>query len=239
VAGLLVSVRNATEARIALDAGADLIDVKEPQNGSLGAPTRQAVADVVQAVGGVVPVSVALGELGDGTDVSGLLSVRGVQYAKTGLARVPGHWQKIWRGLIEHLPATVAPVAVGYADWRLAGAPSPADVLAAAPQVGCAAFLLDTYSKNGGGLLDCMTFEEVDGLVGRVKSAGMTSVVAGSLTTATIPQVVRTNPHYIAVRGAVCRGGRSGAVDSARVRQLADLVRPVDSTAIEDLTATK
>ncbi len=34
---LLVSVRSAAEAEIALSAGADLIDVKEPSRGSLGA----------------------------------------------------------------------------------------------------------------------------------------------------------------------------------------------------------
>ena len=35
--GLLVSVRSASEARVALAAGVDVIDVKEPNRGSLGA----------------------------------------------------------------------------------------------------------------------------------------------------------------------------------------------------------
>ncbi|MBY0228781.1 MAG: (5-formylfuran-3-yl)methyl phosphate synthase, partial [Gemmataceae bacterium] len=34
--GLIVSVRSADEARIALENGADLIDVKEPSRGALG-----------------------------------------------------------------------------------------------------------------------------------------------------------------------------------------------------------
>jgi len=62
---LLVSVRNAAEAAVALRAGADLIDIKEPAKGSLGAPTNQAIEEVVTTVAGAVPVSVALGELRD------------------------------------------------------------------------------------------------------------------------------------------------------------------------------
>ena len=61
--GLLVSVRSAAEARIALEAGADLIDVKEPRRGALGAADPAVWKDVCRAVAGRVPVSVALGEL--------------------------------------------------------------------------------------------------------------------------------------------------------------------------------
>src|SRR5689334_14696969 len=62
---LLVSVRDAAEARDAVEAGADLIDVKEPQAVSLGAAAPQIVAEIIQAVAGRRPVSVALGELID------------------------------------------------------------------------------------------------------------------------------------------------------------------------------
>ena len=60
---LLVSVRDAAEAAAALAGGAALIDVKEPARGSLGRADAATIAAVVAAVGGRVPVSVALGEL--------------------------------------------------------------------------------------------------------------------------------------------------------------------------------
>ena len=63
--GLLVSVRNADEARIALAGGADVIDVKEPIADRWGRPTRT-VADVVAAVGERAPISMAVGELLEG-----------------------------------------------------------------------------------------------------------------------------------------------------------------------------
>ena len=48
--GLLVSVRNVTEALTALEAGADVIDVKEPTRGSLGAADSATLAAIAQAV---------------------------------------------------------------------------------------------------------------------------------------------------------------------------------------------
>ena len=60
---LLVSVRDADEAKVALAAGVDLIDVKEPLRGALGAADAEQIAAVVREVNGRVPVSAALGEL--------------------------------------------------------------------------------------------------------------------------------------------------------------------------------
>lgn len=59
---LLVSVVSAEEARAALAGGADIIDVKDPRAGALGAPSPRVLAEVVDAVGDAAPVSVALGD---------------------------------------------------------------------------------------------------------------------------------------------------------------------------------
>ena len=47
---LLVSVRSVAEARIALAGGVDLIDVKEPRRGSLGAADAGIIAEIVAHV---------------------------------------------------------------------------------------------------------------------------------------------------------------------------------------------
>lgn len=59
---LLVSVRNGSEAAIAAASGADIIDVKEPDHGSLGFAGEAMIAEVVRAVRGRCPVSAAFGE---------------------------------------------------------------------------------------------------------------------------------------------------------------------------------
>ena len=60
---LLVSVVSADEARIAAAAGADIVDVKNPAEGSLGAPSPAVIAAVRDAVGAERPVSAAIGDM--------------------------------------------------------------------------------------------------------------------------------------------------------------------------------
>lgn len=71
---LLVSVRDSAEAAIALDAGADIIDVKEPNLGSLGFAGSETVQAVVDLVDGRCPVSAALGECTDWLNDEGVWS---------------------------------------------------------------------------------------------------------------------------------------------------------------------
>src|SRR5260370_41937993 len=95
MAGLLVSVRDAMEVGPALEGGADLIDVKEPNHGSLGCASAPVREEVVDVVAGRVPVSAALGELidEDGIDVPRFA------YAKYGLAGCLGRPDD-WRALL-------------------------------------------------------------------------------------------------------------------------------------------
>src|SRR5437773_4338916 len=104
--GLLVSVRTAPEAEIAVAGGAALVDVKEPARGALGRADDPTVAAVVGAVAGRRPVSAALGELVDG----GVLpACPGVQFVKWGLAGChAADWQTaLQRRLDQRRPQTV------------------------------------------------------------------------------------------------------------------------------------
>jgi (5-formylfuran-3-yl)methyl phosphate synthase len=91
---LLVSVVSASEARLALAGGADIIDVKDPREGALGAPSPRTLAEVVAAVDGAAPVSVALGDLPDLPHTAALAAggaaACGVDYVKLGLRGVRG-----------------------------------------------------------------------------------------------------------------------------------------------------
>ena len=95
---LLVSVVNAAEARTALDAGADLIDVKDPTRGSLGAPDLATIRSVVAEVAKAAPVSVALGELSELSVLDSLAMISGVDFAKLGMAGLvrQADWSGRW-----------------------------------------------------------------------------------------------------------------------------------------------
>jgi uncharacterized protein (UPF0264 family) len=219
---LLVSVRNAREAEDALAGGADLIDVKEPSRGSLGRADPNVWQEVADAVAGRAPLSVALGELCDWQGEQQLSSVS-VPFAKLGLAGCAAidDWPTRWSMALDSLPSHVKRVAVSYADWQAAEAPAPREVIEAGRMLGCRAWLIDTYGKHAGGLLDHVELNELAALVAAARRAGMLTAIAGSLTRETLPRVLPLSPDYIAVRGAVCRGGREGVVDPELVRELA------------------
>jgi uncharacterized protein (UPF0264 family) len=222
---LLVSVRNRQEAEEALAGGADLIDVKEPSRGSLGMADPAVWREVADAVAGRAPLSVALGELRDfrGGKQPCLSSF---QFAKLGLAGCAAidDWPARWASALESFPPHVGRVAVSYADWRQAEAPPPRAVVEAGRTLGCRAWLIDTCAKHAGGLLDHVSIEELSDLIAFARRGGMLTVLAGSLTLESIPRVLPLSPDYIAVRGAVCRGGREGVLNRDLVRRLVGML---------------
>ena len=224
--GLLVSVRDAAEAQAALRGGASLIDVKEPRNGSLGAATPEVWREIREVAGANCPVSAALGELLDLSPKNTAAwrePLAGYQFAKIGLAGCGGiaDWQSRWRAALAQLPAGAAPVGVIYADWESAAAPPPGEVFQAAQACRCAAILVDTYRKTNGRITDFISREDLATLLSSARAAQLTTVLAGSLTLSLARELLPLSPDFLAVRGAVCRGGRVGSVDEGLVAEFA------------------
>jgi (5-formylfuran-3-yl)methyl phosphate synthase len=223
---LLISVRSVEEAQLALAGGADLIDVKEPNRGSLGAADAGTIEAVVRQVAGQASVSAALGELVEGHRLDAGLAGR-IQYVKFGLAGCIDwpDWTTRWAQAVAKLPAGVRPVAVAYADWKTARAPDPRQVLEAGQAIACGALLVDTFDKSHGSLLDYWALAELDQFASAVRQAGMLCVIAGGLGLAEIAEILPLGPDYLAVRGAACDGDRTGRLDIERIRYLSAVVR--------------
>lgn len=223
---LLVSVRSAAEAELALAGGADLIDIKEPRHGALGAADADVWQDVRRVVAGRAPVSAALGELLEDDVLSRARAAAGLRYAKFGLAGCHSRvgWLARWHKSISALPRGVLPVPVAYADWPAADAPSPSVALALAQQSPAKLLLIDTFDKRRGNLLSALTWDGLQVIRDHARQAGVQLVLAGSLDARAIEQLLPLAPAYFGVRGAVCRGGRDGRLDEALVKSLARLL---------------
>jgi uncharacterized protein (UPF0264 family) len=229
--GLLVSVRDASEALIALAGGANVIDVKEPDRGSLGAADGATIAAVIRAVEGRVPVTAAAGELVDLIGSPHAPMPHGVSLFKIGLAgcRAVPDWISRWKQTINTLwtqdDAAKHAVAVVYADWRTADAPQPVDVLHTAVDLGCPALLIDTWDKSSGSLFDHWPAGELDAFLSRVRSQNLLLVLAGSLVGESFTTAARLRPDLLAVRTAACNSGRGGTVSRDRVSALCEACR--------------
>lgn len=229
---LLVSVRSPREAQLALDAGVDLVDIKEPRRGSLGAAAVETIDSIARLVANRVPVSAALGELME-FDPHSIPALAGIRYIKLGLAGCaprsdwPQRWQSAWRAL----PDSCGRIAVAYADWRSAGAPEPAAVLDDATPAGCAGLLIDTWDKRSGDLFCHLCDSEIQQLAARARQAGLMFVLAGGLRGQNVKRARDLQPDFVAVRGAVCGSGRDGDLVESLLVRLVDEFRDPARTA--------
>lgn len=231
---LLVSVRDEQEAADALSGGADWIDCKEPHAGPLGAVTASAAQRIAQVLSGRCPLSAALGELADWSHSPSqeLLAVSEIQVVKLGLKSCadlpdwPTQWQRAF-GAIHAAGKQLA--AVIYADWQIARAPSPQEVLECALAAGCQYLLVDTFQKDSISSIDILSTRELARYLHAALEGGMMIVLAGNLQVTNFAQLVDLPVNVIAVRGAACRENRSARIDSELVRELRTRLNALNS----------
>lgn len=225
MARLLVSVRNSDEAVIGCDARISILDIKEPNHGSLGRATDECIASIVQVTPSSIPISVAYGELSDAPPPLAPELSRRIEFAKVGLAGMALQaWQSQWHAWRTSLGNHLQPVMVAYADWQEANAPCPRDVLTNAQAEGCQWMLIDTFAKNGSTLLTTYGLDATKQLIQQAHEFGIQIAVAGSLGISEIDQLLPFAPDIIAVRGAVCAGDRNSSIDASKTRQLQNKV---------------
>ena len=228
---LLVSVRDIREAEIVIRAGVDLVDIKEPEGGSLGAASDEVIREIFSLVGSRLPLSVALGELLEPA-ITDRLPEDASCYVKLGLAGCGSlpDWPLRWRERIEQLPIAVQPVAVVYADWRVADAPPPSEVLRHVGTMAARAVLVDTFKKNRGNLLAHWSLGQIAEFVDDVHRLELPAVLAGSLSASQTHSLVALGADCLAFRGAVCRDDRSGPLDGDLLLQLVQNLRRATGT---------
>jgi uncharacterized protein (UPF0264 family) len=220
---LLVSVVSAEEARRALAGGADIIDVKDPNEGALGAPAPGVLSEVVRAVGGAAPLSVALGDLPDLPHTAALAArgaaLSGAAYVKVGLrgVRELDRAVRMMGAVADAVGPRTAVIAAAYADARALDPPAlaPAWLPMLVKRTGIAGALVDTFVKDGHGLHAWLSDPELVDLVAGTRAAGGSFAIAGQLK---LGELCRVKADVVGVRSAVCRGGdRAAELDSELV----------------------
>jgi uncharacterized protein (UPF0264 family) len=228
---LLVSVVDVGEAREAAAAGADIVDVKNPAEGSLGAPSPSVIAGVRSAVPTELPVSAAIGDMPNLPGTAALAALgaarSGAMFVKVGLWGVSTEDDAVAllravRDGLADVPGAML-VAAAYADGQRAAHPPLAPELLprVARAAGVGVCLIDTAFKDGRGLLDWLSPDALASLVADAHAADLQVALAGALRADDLPVVRDTKADIAGVRSAACRDGRrSGRLDAARVRAL-------------------
>jgi (5-formylfuran-3-yl)methyl phosphate synthase len=226
---LLVSVVDDAEARLAIAGGVDVVDVKNPAEGSLGAPVPDVIARVRAVLPAERPLSVAIGDMPSLPGTAALAALgaarSGADYVKIGLwgPSTTEDAVAVLRAAREAVDGDAAVIAVAYADaGRVPSRPLPPyELVTAARRAGVSGCLLDTAIKDGRGLLSWLSAGALADLVAEAHAAGLEMALAGELRAEDLPAIRATGADVAGVRSAACRDGRRTApLDPARIASL-------------------
>jgi (5-formylfuran-3-yl)methyl phosphate synthase len=233
---ILISLISADEALAVADGGADIVDIKNVDEGSLGASFPWIIRDVKAALRDrKACLSASLGDLPYKPGTASLAALGatacGVQYVKAGLHGVRGYddavalLEAVTRACKELAPATIV-AAASYADYRRFGGIDPRTLVRACGDAGADLAMLDTAKKDGKSLFDALATGELDEFIGRAREGGLQIALAGSLGFEHADRLQALDVDVVGVRGCVCADhDRTNRIDAQLVRRFVAALR--------------
>ncbi len=235
---LLISPKNETEAAEAIAGGADIIDVKNPKEGPLGANFPWIIKRIRQITPENIEVSCTLGEV---PNLPGSMSLAalgaattGVNYVKAGLygLKTPEEavylMQSVTKAAKDYNPS-IKVVASGYADAARISTVNPLLLPEIAHKAKADIAMIDTAIKDGKGLFAFLTQPQLRSFVEATHGYGLKAALAGSLKKEDLPVVHALGADVVGLRGAACTLSDrvNGRVTREKVRELVEVVRRV------------
>ncbi len=227
---VLISPTSVEEAATVSEAGTDILDIKNTKEGSLGAQMPWILRDVVRAYGGrQMLISATLGDLSFKPGTAALAAFGaascGANYLKAGLWQIANYAEA--RELMEAvLKATrmvsddIIVVAAGYADFKRFNGLDYRTLIQAAADSGSDAVMLDTLIKDGKGLFDALTLDELAEFVSLAKERNLLVALAGSVNKEHLADLASIGTDIVGIRGAVCpQADRSLGIQKHLVRE--------------------
>lgn len=230
---LLVSAINLEEAKEARLGGADILDVKNPKEGSLGANFPWVIKQISDFANGEIIVSTTIGDVPykPGTVSLAALgsAVSGSDYVKVGLYGTKNYDQalEVMTAVvrtIKEYDENIIVVACGYADAYKTGSILPDEIPRVAKDSKSDIAMLDTYIKDGHTLTDHMNNNQLKDFVQTAHDYGLKVALAGSVNKNDIKLLKDIGCDIMGVRGCVCSGGdrNTGTINHKLVQELKD-----------------
>jgi len=233
---------NQEEALEAIAGGADIIDVKNPKEGALGANYPWVIKQIKEVTPKNIEVSCTLGEVGNLPGSVSLAALGaaslGVDYIKVGLygIKTPEEavflLQNVSRAAKEYNPKIKIAV-VGYADAEKIGAINPLLIPKIAHTAKADVAMIDTSVKDGNNLFDYLSQRELKKFVDSSHSFGLEAALAGSLRKQDLTVVYGLDADIAGLRGAACTNSNrvTGQITRALVWELVEAVKQAETQA--------
>lgn len=218
--GMLASVRNLEEAKLVFDGGADIIDLKEPNDGALGSTPLHEIHRVVDDLWEKCVISATIGDLpADYIRINEKVTQTaetGVDYVKVGMFS-ERHIETCLPNLIHCANKGISIIAVFFADMEF-------DVdfaIRIASDARLKGVMLDTARKGSGGLLTHQNLMQLEYFVNRAKQHDLLTGLAGSLKKEDVPQLLKAGADYIGFRTALCDNNvRAGSLNKQAMQSI-------------------
>ncbi len=199
--GMLASVRNWEEAQIALNAHVDIIDLKQPNFGALGALEIETICDIVTKIDFRCPVSATIGDLPMQADTIfdavQATAKTGVDFVKIGFFP-NGDWLSVIEKL-RPLTTKYQLIAVLFADEN-----PDIHFISVLKNNGFVGVMLDTMNKERGNLTQITPLDTIQTFVELAKKNSLICGLAGSLRAEDIAILLPLKANYLGFRGALC-----------------------------------
>jgi uncharacterized protein (UPF0264 family) len=233
---LLISSVDEKEAAEAIAGSADIVDVKNPREGALGASFPWVVKRIRELAPSNVEVSCALGDV---PNLPGAISLAalgaattGVAYIKAGLYGLKTKEEAVYlmqnvAKAVRDYDSSIKVAAVGYADAARVVSVNPILVPRIAKDAGVHVAMLDTAIKDGKDLFAFLTTSQLKNFIDEAHALGLEAALAGSLKKNHLSTVYSLGADVVGFRGAACTFGDrvNGRITEGNVRELADVVR--------------
>jgi hypothetical protein len=226
---LLVSPRDIPEARMSL--AADIIDVKKPSEGSLGANFPWVIREIKSI--STKPVSAAIGDFdykpGGASLAAYGAACSGADYIKVGLMfdgieKASDLIESVVKAVKDEFPEKRVVISA-YSDYVRLGSISPFDMAPLVAEAGADLAMIDTGIKDGKSTFDFMDEATLTRFTWKNHDLGIGTAIAGALKMEDIPMLKRINPDIIGVRGMVCGGDRNASIREELVQKLMMVVK--------------
>lgn len=230
---LLISVKNAEEASMALLNGVDVIDLKDPSVGALGALTDVIVEQVVVAVDGRALVSATIGEGHESVDaLTRSIQTRaalGVDIVKIAVSELFNQ-QQFYVELLKLTEQGVKLVAVFFADGVV-----DLELILKLQQAGFYGAMLDTQNKKFS-LMDAQPINSLNRFVLACKQSQLVSGLAGSVKAKHVNALLEISPAFIGLRGGVCENHvRASELSISKVNEVKSMLLNYNTKSADSL----
>ncbi len=236
---LLISPTDEKEAAEAIAGSADIIDVKNPKEGALGASFPWVIKRIREITPANIEVSCAIGDAPNFPCAVSLAALgaatTGVNYVKVGLYGVKTTEEAIYlmqnvTKAVKNCNPSIKVVATGYADAERIGSVNPLLIPAIAHQAEADVAMIDTAIKDGKNLFAYLTTDQLKSFVDAAHMHGLKVALAGSLRKEDLPAVYALGTDIVGLRSAACTNNDrvNGRITRAKVRALANAVQHIE-----------